>query len=246
MDNKSEIQIENIKKKIIEYFSATLGEDSNTFQIIKDRMNNLKIEMIESGQFKSLYEETYGKGTLIPSGVYARNSGIVVLHYTNFDMPRAMETAIHEIVHALSDNRENKIGLYEYKEGLGRTFNEMATCYITSKIMGKGYGGSYSRDHREVFKAFIQTTKMDDNELYKNFFENDNWITTELCERFDKNNPDSLKELISLYDKRSTKDFDKTKVLEIIEQSVKTNDMVNTDEYREFVKNYFIITEFLN
>ena len=238
MDEITQSKLESIKIKICEHFLKAFGEESSTYEIIKERMANIQIVMMENEEFRKQYEEVYGKGAFVPAGVYSRTSGIVILHQTNLDSPRVMETVIHEIIHALSDNRKDKLGLYQYDHGLGRAFNEMATCYITSKVMGKGYGGSYSKDYREVFKIFLETSGMSDNELYQHFFGSEMWLTENMCNRFNRNNSESLRELVTLYDRRTTAEFDKIRVLEIIKESVKSNDLEESNSYNDFVASY--------
>ena len=238
MDKITEQKLESIKNNICAYFSKCFGEDSSTFNMIKERMDNIQILIMDNADFKKQYEEVYGKSAFIPAGAYSKSSGAVILHQANLDLPRVMETVIHEIIHALSDNRKDKLGLYQYGQNSGKSFNEMATCYITAKIMGRGYGGSYSKDYRDVFKMFLETTDISDNELYELFFGSENWITENICNRFNKNNPDSLKELVDLYDRRPTEDFDKIKVLGIIKQSVETNNLMLSNSYKEFIENY--------
>lgn len=230
--------ISQIKDIILNYFSETIGEDSKTYQTISERMQNLQIQVLKNEDFITYYEERMGKGGMIPSGFYDARYQKVILKNVNLQIFRILETVIHEIIHALSHNGTNKLGLIQYDKGLGRGFNEMATCYITSKILGKGYGGSYSQDFRNVFKMFLTTMRMDDRELFNIFFQSEDWIIQDMAERFNKYDTTALNHLISLYDNRTTNKFDKNLVLEIIGKSAITNNVQNNDEYRDALCKY--------
>lgn len=238
MDTEDNLKINKIKDMILNYFSETIGTTSSTYQLISKRMDNIIIEVLDNEAFKSYYEERMGKTTLTPSGFYDHSKGKVILKNSNFDIVRILETTIHEIIHALSDNGNNKLGLLQYDDRIGRSFNEMATCYITSKILGKGKGGAYSLDYHEVFKLFLKTMEMDESELFSVFFGEKNWITKDMCYRFDKNNPEALKQLLSIYDRRTTKGFDANLVLQMMSQSAKSNNILDTDSYKDFLNNY--------
>lgn len=230
--------VKEIKGRILNYFSQEIGEESKTYKVISERMQKLQIEVLENKDFVEYYKERMGKGGRPPAGFYDPINKKVVLKNANLELFQTLETVIHETVHALSDNGVDKIGLAQYDKGLGRGFNEMATCYITSKILGQGRGGGYSQDHREVFKMFLRTTKIEDNELFDMFFKSENWITQDITDRFNKYDTKSLSKLIRFYDVRRTEKFDKNEVRDIISQSAIVNHIQNDEKYRKSLYNY--------
>lgn len=237
--------INQIKKLILNFFSEAVGTDSRTYKIINERMQNLEVQVMDKEEFETYYKGRMGNNAMIPSGFYDHQNRKAVFKSANYGIFRILETAVHEIIHALSDNGTNKLGLIQYDKGLGKGFNEMTTCYITSKILGKGYGGAYSQDYREVFKMFLTTMKMQDNELFEKFFQPENWITKDEIDRFNQYDSSALINLIELYDKRQTRDFDANKVIEIIEQSAIINQIQGGEAYNENLLgfcDYFEIT----
>lgn len=234
---------EKVKLTIAEYINKELNQDSDLYKLINERMESLQIEVMDSDSFSKYYRLRKGENACIPAGFYNAVDGIVRLRMSNMEMPGAFETAIHETVHALSDNRESKMGLVQYdEEVIGKMFNEMATCYITSKIVGDANGGGHSKDFREVFKMFLRTMKMNDGELIQNFFQSENWLSVDNKRRFDEKNVNALEELVRLYDKRGSKEFNKERVLELIEHSAITNHVENDEQYVESLVrfcNYF-------
>lgn len=230
--------VNQIKDRILSYFSQAIGEESKTYKIISERMQKLQIEVLDNENFVAYYKERMGKRGRAPAGFYDPLNKKVVLKNANLELFQTLETVIHETVHALSDNGIDKVGLTQYNEGLGRGFNEMATCYITSKILGEGYGGGYSQDHREIFKMFLRTTKIKDNELFDIFFQSENWLTQDIKDRFNRHDSESLSKLIRFYDVRSTEEFEKSEVRDIINQSAMINHIQEDEKYRKSLYNY--------
>ena len=227
--------MEEIKQMIFDYFRKQFGDNSEIYQLISERMNKFQIEVLESDE----YNKRTSNYKFRPAGLYDSKNKKVILPNDTLEYFNGITTAVHEIVHALSDNGDNKMGFMQRGENtIGRTFSEMATCYTTVKILGKGSGGGYSEDHDEIFKMFLKTMKMDDEELYKIFFGPDNWLTEEIKTRFNKNELNALNDLVSLYDKRTTKEFDFEKALEIMLRSAETNQIENDEEFLSSVKAY--------
>ncbi len=217
--------------RIDSYLKKELG-DSKLYELIRARIESLNIKVLDGASFAKLYKDLTQSNDF-PSGFYRRSDETVYIYRLKDNT-----TIIHEIIHALSDNKEDKLGLNQYSNGIGRMFNEMATCYITSKIIGSGNGGFYSKDYHSAFKMFLSTMKMEDNELLQLFFQSENWITDELKTRFNKNNPEALEELITMYDKRTTHEFDKNRIIELLEESSHVNGTENDERYVENMIQY--------
>ena len=138
-----------IREIIRQFFKSELGEDSHLFKLIDERMNSLKIVQQDNDSYVKRFREEKSASADVPTGYYDSYTMEVFIKKTDFMKNgqidfNAIETVVHEIVHALSDNGDDKLGLQQYGDStkntktIGKLFNEYATCYITSKILGRG------------------------------------------------------------------------------------------------------------
>ena len=137
---------------IRQFFKNELGDDSCLFKLIDERINSLKIVQQDDETYVKRLREEKGASVDVPEGYYDPLSKEVFVRKTDFRKNgqidfEAIETVVHEIVHALSDNGDDKLGLQQYGDStkntktIGKLFNEYATCYITSKLLGTGKRG---------------------------------------------------------------------------------------------------------
>lgn len=231
------MEIEEFKNLILNYIGIQCGTDSEIYQEIVVRMQKLNVQKLSEEDYEHYYRQKVPNGWL-PDGFYDPKERKVILEDISNLSYVTIETTVHECVHVVSHATIEKLGFKQYDMKLGNGFNEMATCYITSKILNKGNGGGYSRDYRDVFKFFLETTKMSDKELIILFFGKDRWLTSELSNRFDSAHPEALTELVQFYDIRVSKGFDEKRVLQIMQDSAKTNGILQDKNCKAIFDSY--------
>ena len=238
--------IELAKKVLFTKISAYIIDDDE-LEIVRNKISNMKIELLSGDSFKEAYSKCNGKGFL-PGGfeylgvVYFRND-------LEFDK-NEFHKLIHEMLHAISSHLENgKIGLFQINKeknySYGRGINEAFTEYLTSLFLEDKFSG-YSIDFYYIIQLFMTLTNLDIKDLFRLYISKDEWLTDEIISTFNPND-NELVGLIVEYDNRlnpnKNKTFNPNNVLQFLFNSIKikinNNEKLDTEKLEELLKQYY-------
>lgn len=212
------MEIQECKMLIINKLSE-LTTDKDLLELVKNRIENVKVEVLDSLSFENKYREYNGEGFVPASFEYY---GTVYINESTSDI----HTLIHEFLHAISSYEDDELvksGLLVYnkkdKYYFGRGLNEAATEYLASIIVNEDFQ-SYSIDFLYVIKLFMEIMNYSISDLLSLYFKNDNWCTENIINTFNKDN-DSLKDLIIEFDNRlAGKGYNHINVINILLDSI--------------------------
>ena len=235
-------QVVNYAKKFLYLQLEKYVIDGKQHEMIKEKIQNMKIELLSLEDFKETHYKCGGSGFL-PGGfqykgvVYFRND----VEFTD----REFHNLIHEMLHDISDNGD-KVGLCQrneekhYTYGLG--FNEAFTEYLTSVILDDSFGG-YSQDFNYIIQMFMILTNLDIKELFNLYISKEEWLSDEIINTFNPND-NELVGLIVEYDNKVLKKgtFNPNNVLQFLFNSIKikinNNEKIDTEKLMELLKQY--------
>lgn len=86
--------------------------DETQAKTIKEKIENMKIEILSNDDFKDKFYKSNGKGFL--PGAYVYKNTIYFRNDLNFDI-NELHNLIHEMLHIISDNGE-KMGLLQHNK----------------------------------------------------------------------------------------------------------------------------------
>lgn len=214
---------------------------------ISQRKTSITNEMIEKlNNFNNFFflsndelDKKYGTGEVHFYGFYSPRDDSVNLNKGLIDELNYFVVSVHEVLHALSCNREDKMGFMIKKEDntmFGKKFNEVATVYLSEKITGQedNYTSYKGVDNfvLNCFLMFLKTTKMSEDEFFQLYFQKENWLTEEVCLRFNSLNPEALINLIELFEEpkenENGSERRKKRVL-LLSESAQINDIDDKD-----------------
>lgn len=189
-----EYAIKIIKERIKEYV-----DDVNVLNLINERINNLSYEFLSSQDFANKYS---GKNSELASGFYYQ--GIIYLK-KDFDeiIPKEFHTLVHEILHAISDSSNGKLGLLERTQDgswLGFSMNEAATEYLTALILEESFNG-YVKDIKNTLLLVMQIMNMDNAGLISTYLNSDSWLAK--SEKYNSEDLEALIKFNKLFDQRT-------------------------------------------
>lgn len=240
-------QVIELAKKVLFTRISTYIIDDDELEIIRNKISNMKIELLSGDSFKEAYSKCNGKGFL-PGGfeylgvVYFRND-------LEFDK-NEFHKLIHEMLHAISSHLENgKIGLFQINKeknySYGRGINEAFTEYLTSLFLEDKFSG-YSIDFYYIIQLFMTLTNLDIKDLFRLYISKDEWLTDEIISTFNSND-NELVGLVVEYDNRLNpnkyKTFNPNNVLQFLFNSIKikinNNEKLDTEKLEELLKQYY-------
>ena len=217
--------------------------DETQAKIIKEKIENMKIEMLSSDDFEDKFYKINGKGVL--PGAYVYQNTIYFRNDLNFDI-NALHNLIHEMLHIISDNGE-KSGLLQCNKEknymYGRGLNEAFTEYLTSLILDVNFQG-YSKDFEYIIQLLMILTNLDIKDLFKLYISNEEWLTDEIISRFNPND-NELVGLVVEYDNRlnPNKTFNPNNVFHYLFNSIKcktnNNEKFDVNKLQELLKQYY-------
>lgn len=251
-------ELKDIFQKLINKFSDRFNERfedrDDILNVTNDRLKNVSFKILDAESYKERYERTKGKGAAIPSGYYSPGEQCIYLSAGQFinaldDRNRYQYTFYHELLHALSDNGRNKLGLKMYQETadekgddmpfIGQGMNEAKTSDLVDEIMGtKGRGGSYSKDYSHALKLLEIAGNISSREMTDIFFLNEEFYDKEIEEKFcpQKLEENYFKKLLYCYDIRTTKEFDPNFVVKTFIKVFEAKDGTE-EEKKDFYEN---------
>ena len=217
--------------------------DETQAKIIKEKIENMKIEMLSSDDFEDKFYKINGKGVL--PGAYVYQNTIYFRNDLNFDI-NALHNLIPEMLHIISDNGE-KSGLLQCNKEknymYGRGLNEAFTEYLTSLILDVNFQG-YSKDFEYIIQLLMILTNLDIKDLFKLYISNEEWLTDEIISRFNPND-NELVGLVVEYDNRlnPNKTFNPNNVFHYLFNSIKcktnNNEKFDVNKLQELLKQYY-------
>lgn len=210
---------------------------------IKEKIVNMKIEILSNDDFKDKFYKSNGKGFL--PGAYVYQNTIYFRNDLNFDI-NELHNLIHEMLHIISDNGE-KMGLLQHNKEknymYGRGLNEAFTEYLTSLILNVNFQG-YSKDFEYIIQLLMILTNLDIKDLFKLYISNEEWLTDEIISRFNPND-NELVGLVVEYDNRlnPNKTFNPNNVFHYLFNSIKckinNNEKFDVNKLQELLKQYY-------
>ena len=210
---------------------------------IKEKIVNMKIEILSNDDFKDKFYKSNGKGFL--PGAYVYQNTIYFRNDLNFDI-NELHNLIHEMLHIISDNGE-KMGLLQHNKEknymYGRGLNEAFTEYLTSLILDVNFQG-YSKDFEYIIQLLMILTNLDIKDLFKLYISNEEWLTDEIISRFNPND-NELVGLVVEYDNRlnPNKTFNPNNVFHYLFNSIKckinNNEKFDVNKLQELLKQYY-------
>ncbi len=238
-------QIIEFTKEILFTKLSNYITDPKEIDMIKNKISNIKIELLSNEDFKNIYYKCNGSGFL-PGGFHY----LGIIYFRNdleFDTVE-FHKLIHEMLHSISFNPESgKAGLFqiskEEKHYYGRGLNEAFTEYLTSILLEDSFSG-YSKDFYYIIQLVMQLTNLDIKGLFRLYISKEEWLTDELINTFNANN-DELIKLIIEYDNRlnPSKSFDPNNVFSYLFNSIKfkinNNEKLDTNKLQELLKEYY-------
>lgn len=217
--------------------------DETQAKIIKEKIENLKIEILSNHDFENKYYKSGGKGFL--PGAYVYQNTIYFRNDLNFDI-NELHNLIHEMLHIISDNGD-KMGLLQHNKEknymYGRGLNEAFTEYLTSLILDVNFQG-YSKDFEYIIQLLMILTNLDIKDLFKLYISNEEWLTDEIISRFNPND-NELVGLVVEYDNRlnPNKTFNPNNVFHYLFNSIKckinNNEKFDVNKLQELLKQYY-------
>lgn len=240
----------SINKQIVDFAKNILLSrlksyilDEKQYEIINDKISNMKIELLSSSDFKDKFYESNGKGFLPAAFVYG---GIIYFRNDiNFDI-NDFHNLIHEMLHIISDNGEKEGLLQHNKEKnymYGRGLNEAFTEYLTSLILEDNFRG-YSKDFEYIIQLFMILTNLDIKDLFNLYILKEEWLTDEIINTFNPND-NELVGLIVEYDNMldPNEKLNPNNVLQFLFNSVKikinNNEKLDTERLQELLREYY-------
>lgn len=210
---------------------------------IKEKIVNMKIEILSNDDFKDKFYKSNGKGFL--PGAYVYQNTIYFRNDLNFDI-NELHNLIHEMLHIISDNGE-KMGLLQHNKEknymYGRGLNEAFTEYLTSLILDVNFQG-YSKDFEYIIQLLMILTNLDIKDLFKLYISNEEWLTDEIISIFNPND-NELVGLVVEYDNRlnPNKTFNPNNVFHYLFNSIKckinNNEKFDVNKLQELLKQYY-------
>lgn len=210
---------------------------------IKEKIVNMKIEILSNDDFKDKFYKSNGKGFL--PGAYVYKNTIYFRNDLNFDI-NELHNLIHEMLHIISDNGE-KMGLLQHNKEknymYGRGLNEAFTEYLTSLILDVNFQG-YSKDFEYIIQLLMILTNLDIKDLFKLYISNEEWLTDEIISKFNPND-NELVGLVVEYDNRlnPNKTFNPNNVFHYLFNSIKckinNNEKFDVNKLQELLKQYY-------
>ncbi len=217
--------------------------DETQAKIIKEKLEDMKIEILSSDDFKDKYYKSNGKGFL--PGAYVYQNTIYFRNDLNFDV-NELHNLIHEMLHIISENGE-KHGLLQLNKEknymYGRGLNEAFTEYLTSLILEDNFRG-YSKDFEYIIQLFMILTNLDIKNLFSLYLSKEEWLTDEIIIRFNPND-NELVGLIVEYDNRldPNETFNPNNVFHYLFNSIKckinNNEKFDVNKLQELLKQYY-------
>ena len=217
--------------------------DETQAKIIKEKIENMKIEILLSHDFENKYYKSGGKGFL--PGAYVYQNTIYFRNDLIFDI-NELHNLIHEMLHIISDNGE-KMGLLQHNKEknymYGRGLNEAFTEYLTSLILDVNFQG-YSKDFEYIIHLLMILTNLDIKDLFKLYISNEEWLTDEIISKFNPND-NELVGLVVEYDNRlnPNKTFNPNNVFHYLFNSIKckinNNEKFDVNKLQELLKQYY-------
>ena len=217
--------------------------DEKQAKIIKEKLEDMKIEILPNDAFRDKFYKSNGKGFL--PGAYVYQNTIYFRNDLNFDI-NELHKLIHEMLHIISDNGE-KMGLLQRNKEknymYGRGLNEAFTEYLTSLILDVNFQG-YSKDFEYIIQLLMILTNLDLKDLFKLYISNEEWLTDEIISRFNPND-NELVGLVVEYDNRlnSNKTFNSNNVFHYLFNSIKckinNNEKFDVNKLQELLKQYY-------
>lgn len=217
--------------------------DETQAKTIKEKIENMKIEILSNDDFKDKFYKSNGKGFL--PGAYVYQNTIYFRNDLNFDI-NELHNLIHEMLHIISDNGE-KMGLLQHNKEknymYGRGLNEAFTEYLTSLILDVNFQG-YSKDFEYIIQLLMILTNLDIKALFKLYISNEEWLTDEIISRFNSND-NELVGLVVEYDNRlnPNKTFNPNNVFHYLFNSIKckinNNEKFDVNKLQELLKQYY-------
>lgn len=242
-DGKINKQVVDLAKNVLYLQLGNYITDEQEHEMIKEKIQNLKVELLSLEDFKETHYKCGGSGFL-PGGfeykgdVYFRND----VEFTS----REFHNLIHEMLHGISDNGD-KVGLHQvnleknYMYGLG--FNEAFTEYLASTVLEDKFGG-YGQDFNYMIQMFMILTNLDIKELFNLYISKEEWLSGEIIDTFNPND-NELVGLIVEYDNKLLKNrtFNPNNVLQFLFNSIKikidNNENFDSEKLQELLKQYF-------
>lgn len=217
--------------------------DETQAKIIKEKIDNMKIEILSNDDFKDKYYKSNGKGFL--PGAYVYQNTIYFRNDLDFDI-NELHNLIHEMLHIISDNGE-KMGLLQHNKEknymYGRGLDEAFTEYLTSLILDVNFQG-YSKDFEYIIQLLMILTNLDIKDLFKLYISNEEWLTDEIISRFNSND-NELVGLVVEYDNKlnPNKTFNPNNVFYYLFNSIKckinNNEKFDVNKLQELLKQYY-------
>ncbi len=215
-------QIIQFAKDILFSRISFIVTDQNLLTHIKQRISDIKIELLSSEDFKETFYKSNGKGFLPGGFVY--NGTIYFTNDLEFNKTD-FHYLIHEMLHAISEN-EYKHGLLELSEDRkgyrGYTINEACTEYLTSVLLEESFQG-YSKDLNYMIQLLMNITDIRIPKLMELYILPESWLTEDIIKRFNSNNEDLIL-LVLLYDQRliqtRNNPYDSNKVIKILIEAI--------------------------
>lgn len=217
--------------------------DETQAKIIKEKIDNMKIEILSNDDFKDKYYKSNGKCFL--PGAYVYQNTIYFRNDLNFDI-NELHNLIHEMLHIISDNGE-KMGLLQHNKEknymYGRGLNEAFTEYLTSLILDVNFQG-YSKDFEYIIQLLMILINLDIKDLFKLYISNEEWLTDEIISRFNPND-NELVGLVVEYDNKlnPNKTFNPNNVFHYLFNSIKckinNNEKFDVNKLQELLKQYY-------
>lgn len=238
-------QIIEFTKEILFTKLSNYITDPKELDMIKNKISNIKIELLSNEDFKNIYYKCNGSGFL-PGGfqylgiIYFRND----LEFDTVEFHKL----IHEMLHSISFNPESgKAGLFqiskEEKHYYGRGLNEAFTEYLTSLVLEDNFRG-YSKDFEYIIQLFMILTNLDINDLFSLYISKEEWLTDEIIDTFNPND-NELVGLIVEYDNMldPNEKLNPNNVLQFLFNSIKikinNNEKLDTEGLQELLREYY-------